>query len=289
LGGALASAPAAVRLSDGTPAVFGLDADGALWVRQYEGTAGDLDLLPWRKLGGSGLTGELTTVVGLDRQVSIFALDADGTPVTASYVDGTLSAWTELGGTGFTATPAVVTLPGPVQRAFARAADGQILTQAQSSAGAWPGTWAPVGTFTSAGPPAAVLDPPTGRLTVVARGTDNEIYKVFETATGTGTWGDWKLINDDQISDPSVTDPTIALYANAAGQTYLIVFRNANDATRVYERKNGPGVTSGAGRKVAGAEPVFTPTRYQHHVNKHGEETKWRNREGGPRRRPPRS
>jgi hypothetical protein len=257
LGGAMKSRPVAVRLSDGTPAAFGLDADGALWSRKWDTTANDL--LVWRKLGGSGLTGELTTVAGPDRKVSIFALDADGTPVTATYVDGTLSAWTELGGSGFTASPAVVTLPGQIRRAFARAADGQILTQAQSSADVWPGTWTPVGAFASAGPPAAVLDPPTGRLTVVARGTDNEIYKVFETATGSGTWGDWKLINDDQISDPSVTDPTITPYANAAGQSYVIVFRNVNDATRLYERKNGPGVTSRAAGKAAGAEPVFIP------------------------------
>jgi hypothetical protein len=246
----------AVRLSDGTPAAFGLDADGALWYRKWDTTANDL--LVWRKLGGSGRTGELTAVAGPNRAVALFALDADGTPVTATYVDGTLSGWTDLGGTGFTASPAVVTLPGQIRRVFARAADGQILTQAQSTADVWPGTWTPVGTFASAGPPAAVLDPPTGRLTVVARGTDNEIYKVFETATGSGTWGDWKLINDDEISDPSATDPTIAPYANAAGQSYVIVYRNINDATRLYERKNGPGVTSGAGRKAAGAEPVFT-------------------------------
>jgi hypothetical protein len=252
LGGALASSPVAVRLSDGTPAAFGLDAGGALWARQHEGTTGDLDLLPWRKIGGSGLTGELTTVAGPDRKVTIFALDADGTPVTASYVDGTLSAWTELGGTGFTATPTVVTLPGPVQRVFARAADGQIQTQRQGTNGAWPGTWEPVGTFTSAGAPAAVLDPPTGRLVVVARGTDNEIHRVFETAIGTATWGDWLPLNSD-FSDPSATDPTIAEYANTSGQSYLIVFRNPNDSTRIYARQTP---TGSAARKAA-AKPDF--------------------------------
>ncbi|MFG1605061.1 tachylectin-related carbohydrate-binding protein [Actinoplanes sp. NPDC049265] len=259
LGGALKSRPAVVRLSDGTPAAFGLDVDGALWHRRYSGTVGDVNLLSWRKLGGSGLGGELVVVPGADRKATLFALDADGTPVTASYVDGTVTAWTELGGSGFTASPAAVKLPGQVLRVFARAADGQILTQQQTSGGAFPGTWTPVGTFTAAGAPAAVLDPLTGRLFVVARGTDNEIYRVFETAAGAGTWGDWLPLAPDGTSDPSVTEPTITEFTNGGGQTYLIAFRNQNDATRIYTRQNVSGKAAKA--SVFAAHGIAAPPR----------------------------
>ncbi|MFG1608218.1 tachylectin-related carbohydrate-binding protein [Actinoplanes sp. NPDC049265] len=249
LGGALKSRPAMVRLSDGTTAAFGLDAAGALWHRRYDTSINDL--LVWRKLGGSGLTGELTLVAGADRKVSIFALDADGTPVTATYADGAVSAWTELGGSGFTATPAVVKLPAQALRVFARAADGRILVQ-QGANGTFPGTWTPLGSFTAAGPPAAVLDSPTGRLMVVARGVDNEVYRVFETAAGSGVWGDWTRLSGDR-SDPAVSNPTISEFADGTGDSYLIVFRGPEDRHRVYVRDN---VSAKAART---ATPAYTP------------------------------
>jgi hypothetical protein len=92
-----------------------------------------------------------------------------------------------------------------------------------------------VGTFTAAGPPAAILDPVLGRTAVVARGTDNEVYRVFETAPGSGVWGTWSRLNPE-VSDPAATDPTVTPIINSSGQTWLVVFRNANDATRAYER-----------------------------------------------------
>ncbi|MEV6630367.1 tachylectin-related carbohydrate-binding protein [Actinoplanes sp. NPDC051470] len=253
LGGALRSRPTVVRLSDTNPVAFGLDADGGLWSRRYSGTEGDVDLFPWRKVNGAGLTGELTAIPGADRKVTLFALDADGTPVTATYLDGTVSAWTELGGSGFTATPAAVKLPGQILRVFARSADGQILTQQQSaSGGAFPGSWSAVGDFTSGGPPVAVLDSQTSRLVVVARGADNEVYRVFETAAGSGAWGDWLRLSPD-FPDPTVTDPTITPFADGNGDSYLIAFRNQNDAARVYTRQSGSGLAAGKT-----ATPSFT-------------------------------
>ena len=250
LAGALRSRPAAARLSDKATVAFGLDASGALWGRHYDTTS--KDLLVWRKLGGTGLTGELTLVAGTDRKVTIFALDADGTPVTATYQDGTLSAWTELGGSGFTASPAVVKLPGQLLQVFARAADGRVLTQKQVSGNAFSGTWTPVGDFISAGPPVALLDSPTGQFGVFARGEGNEIYRVFETATGSGTWGDWRDLSPDDI-DPASSEPTLTEYQGTGGASYLIAFRGPNDTHRVYTRDL---VSSPAARKKA--RPEFT-------------------------------
>jgi len=78
---------------------------------------------------------------------------------------------------------------------------------------------------------------------VVARGTDGEIYRVFETAQGSGAFGDWARINPE-ASDPAATDPTVVPYVNQSGQSWLIVFRNINDTTRVYERRQVPGVST---------------------------------------------
>jgi len=234
LGGAMQSSPALVRLSDGTLAAFALDAAGALWFRAQDGSAGDL--LPWSTLGGSGLTGEPFVLASSDRSALLIVGDAGGTLRTATYRDGTLSAWTSLGGSGFGGAPAVVSLPGPSLRIFARAADGLIMTQRQDATGAFPGVWTPVGTFPTAGSPAAILDPVLGRLAVVARGADGEIYRVFETAQGTATWGDWARVNPD-VSDPAASDPTVIPLTNSSGQTWVIVYRNANDATRVYQRQ----------------------------------------------------
>ncbi|WP_285689590.1 tachylectin-related carbohydrate-binding protein [Actinoplanes sp. NBRC 103695] len=247
-GGALASRPAAVKLTDGTLAAFGLDAGGALWSRRYDTVAGDL--LAWVKLGGTDLTGELTVIAGPDNKASVFALNAAGTPMMATWTAGTLSAWTSLGGTGLTGTLSVVKLPGQVLRLFARDATGTVVTQQQGA-----GVWTPVGSFTAAGSPAAVLDPPTGRLVVVARGTDNEIHRVVEASTGTATWGDWLPLSLD-ASDPAATDPTITEFTGGTGQTYEIVFRNPNDATRVYTRQTPSGAA--AARTAAAAGPGFT-------------------------------
>lgn len=254
LGGALRSRPVGVRLSDGTTAAFGLDVDGGLWHRRWDGVAGEL--LAWKRLAG-GAAGELTVVAGPGRTATVFALDADGAPIVATYVDGTISAWTELGGAGFTGTLAVVTLPDQILRVFGRAADGHILTQQQTPAGVFPGSWQPVGDFVSAGSPAAVLDTPTSRLVVVARGTDGEVHRVFETAVASQTWGSWLPISGG-ASDPAATDPTITTFTGGGGQTYMVTFRNPNDATRVYTRETPAGA---AARGKASADPRFSAHR----------------------------
>ncbi|WP_433303674.1 tachylectin-related carbohydrate-binding protein [Actinoplanes sp. CA-030573] len=254
LGGAMRSAPALVKLSDGTLAAFAVDANGQLWYRSQDGTAGDL--LPWRPLtgGGTGNTGDPYVLATSDQSALLVVADAAGTLRTATYRAGALSAWTSLGGSGFTGTPSIVTVPGPSLRIFARTADGQIVTQRQNAAGAFPGVWDAVGDFVAAGPPAAVLDPVLGRIAVVARGADGEIHLVFETAQGSGTWGAWQRLNPD-TSDPAATDPAAIPFTNSSGQTWLIAFRNANDATRVYERTQVSG--TGTSLRRSAAAPGF--------------------------------
>jgi hypothetical protein len=251
LAGRMRSHPVVTRLTDGLLSAFAIDADGHLWTRRQT-TVRVGAFLGWRALGGS-LTGELTVVPVVNAGAVLFGLDADGTPVTATYRAGVLSAWTELGGSGFTGTVAVVSMPGQILRAFARDADGHVQTQ-QQVGGVFPGTWSPVGDFTVAGSPAAVLDPALGRVAVVARGTDNEIYRVFETAQASNTWGDWLRVNND--SDPAFTDPTIVSYTDGGGQTWAIIYRNQSHGHRAYVRSLPGGKKAGAVTFKAHALPA---------------------------------
>jgi hypothetical protein len=236
-GGSLVSPPTLVTLSTGVVVGFGVDADGALWHhRIVTGTTSY-----WRNLGDQDLAGPVVAVPVAQGQ-QLFARDRSGAVRTVLYAnDGATGAWTDLGGTGVTDRPAVVAYPGSRLRVFVRAADGTIQTKAQDSTGAWPADWETIGTVAAAGAPAAILDPVLGRTAVVVRGTDNELYRVFETAAGSNTWGGWSRVNPD-TTDQVATDPTIVPLRNGSGQTWVIVFRTVNDATRVYTREI-PGAT----------------------------------------------
>lgn len=250
LGGSMASTPTQVTLANNVTVVFAVDADGKLWhYRPVTSTS------YWRNLGDQDLVGPVVTAP-VANGVQLFARDTAGAIRTALYAtDGSISAWTSLGGAGITDRPAVVVYPGSRLRVFVRTADGTVQTKLQETNGTWPADWTSVGTFTAAGAPAAILDPVLGRVAVVARNAaDNEVYRVFETGQGTGAWGDWELINQD-TSDPAATDPTVAPFTNSSGQTWVIVYRNTNDATRVYDRKVP---TLALRAKTATGAPGFT-------------------------------
>ncbi|MFC3502243.1 tachylectin-related carbohydrate-binding protein [Micromonospora krabiensis] len=226
LGGAMRSEPSVVALTDGSLAVFALDADGALWVRPQDGSSGDL--LPWTKLGGSGLTGNPVVTAGADGSATVTAVDNAGTVVTATYRNRALaSAFTSIGGTGFAGTPAVVVMPGRRARVFARHTDGTIKSQYQNGDFTWSGTWTTVGTgdIIPAGTPSAQLDPNLGRILVVTRTADDSIYQSWETGQGTGTWGGWNL-NGNAGAYPA--DPTIFSYQNSNGNQLAFVSRTVN-------------------------------------------------------------
>ncbi|RLK23211.1 hypothetical protein DER29_1066 [Micromonospora sp. M71_S20] len=239
-GGSMAAAPVVTRLPSGTMAVFAVDADGKLWVYQQTGT-----IPAWRALSDQDFTG--TPVVAPTRTgVRLFLRTASGTVATAEYVEGTLSPWTNLGGTG-TSTPAVVVYPGYRTRVFVQNLDGRIATKYQDAAGTFPAAWTSLGSYVSAGAPAAVLDPVLGRTAVVTRSTTGAVMLSWETAQGSGVFGGWSAAIPD-LFESAATDPTIVPVTNGAGQTWLILFRNANNASRIYERQPVAGLAAAADR-----------------------------------------
>ncbi|WP_285679795.1 hypothetical protein [Actinoplanes sp. NBRC 103695] len=249
-GGSMVSSPTQITLSTGTTINLAVDSDGALWHhRVVTGTTSY-----WRNLGDQDLVGPVTAVPVAQGQ-QLFARDTSGAVRTVLYAnDGTMGAWVNLGGNNVTDRPAVVAYPGPRLRAVVHAADGTIQTKIQNTDGSWPADWETVGgTFTFVGAPAAILDPVLGRTALVARGTDNEIYAAFETSAGSGTWGQWNRVSEN--SDPAASDPTVTPVRNGSGQSWLIVWRNPNDATRVFWRD--PATTPPAGKsKAATSGPV---------------------------------
>ncbi|WP_158846560.1 hypothetical protein [Saccharothrix deserti] len=233
LGGSMAAAPTAAKLADGTLAQFAVDVDGKLWVYQQKGS------VPfWRNLGDQNLVGGLTVVTVRDG-LRVFGLDGAGAVKSVLfYNDGSLSPWTDLGGAGSSGAPAVVVRPGYQLQVFVRGAAGTIVTKLQDAGGTWPGDWTEVGTATvaAAGSPIAVLDPGVGRVAVAYRGTDNEIYRVWETATASNTWGQWGWFIDG-FSDPSATDPSMLAYYNGTSDTWLLTFRSPNGTPRWVDRQ----------------------------------------------------
>ncbi|MGW1059796.1 hypothetical protein [Micromonospora rubida] len=242
-GGSMAAAPTVTRLPSGTMAVFAVDADGKLWVYQQTGT-----IPAWRALVDLNFVGT-PVVVSTRTGVRIFLRTVSGTVATAEYVDGVLSAWTDLGGTG-TDTPAVVVHPGYRTRVLIRATNGTIVTKYQDAAGAFPAQWTSLGSYVSAGPPAAVLDPVLGRTAVVTRSASGEVMLSWETTQGSGVFTAWSAAIPD-LSETAATDPTIVPVTNTAGQTWLILFRNANNASRIYERQPLTGLAAATGRNLS--------------------------------------
>ncbi|MGW4465964.1 hypothetical protein [Micromonospora sp. NPDC004704] len=253
LGGSMAAPPAMTRLTTGTTVLFAVDVDGKLWTYAQTGA------VPyWRNLGDQNLVGT-PVLAAVNGGVQVFGVDTTGAVKTIRYAtDGAVSAWTSLGGSGATGTPSVVLYPGYRLRVFVRAADGTIATKLQdATGGTWPATWTQVGTLAAAGAPAAILDPVLGRTAVVVRGTDDTIYRSFETAQGTGAFGEWAPVFD--FPDPAATDPTVAPLTNVNGQTWIIVFRNLNNASRVYVASDLPAARS-AGANAAGAKQQAAET-----------------------------
>ncbi|MEU8161693.1 hypothetical protein [Micromonospora parva] len=238
IGGSMAGPPTAAMLTDGTSVIFGVDVDGRLWhYRQSDSSP------RWASLGSAGLVGSVTAV-NIDTGLRIIGTTAAGSVKTTVYAnDGSLSSsWTDLGGT-VTGAPAALVHPGYRTAIFARAADGSVVVKQQDLSGTWSSNWNGIGAQIAAGPPAVILDPALGRTAVVVRGSDNEIYRVFEASAGSGSWGDWARVNPD-YSDPAATDPTVSPIVNSSGNGWMIVYRNFSDATRVYQRQVPPGGVS---------------------------------------------
>jgi hypothetical protein len=251
LGGSTASPPVAGKLPDGTTVLFAVDADGRLWAYPQTGA-----IPSWRSLGSASL-GFPVSLATVSEGIRVVGVDNAGAAKAAVYRnDGTFSAWTGLGGTGLRATPAVVVYPGSRARVFVRQADGTIVTKVQDGSGAFPATWQPVGTLNAAGSPAAILDPVRGLTVVVARGSDNATYGIWETAPNTGVWGDWTVVNGESV----VTDPTVTTYTNSNGTFLLVVARNLNGQVHYTLLAGPPSAAALAQRRAGGPAPFVTGT-----------------------------
>lgn len=255
LGATMAAPPTAVTLANGVSVIFGVDVDGVLWHYRQTGTTAS-----WKSLGDVDLAGGLATVDLGTGGIQLVATTSTGTIKTAVYsTDGALTGWTDLGG-NVTGVPAAFLIQGPRSAVVARAADGSLVLKKQELGGAWPTAWQTVGTFTAAGSPAAIVDPALGRIVVVARGSDNEMYRVYEAEQGSGTWGEWLRLYENP-SDPTAataaTDPTIAPIQNSAGIGFVVVYRNRNNTTIALDRRfAAPGGMAAA--KVSPSAVSFT-------------------------------
>ncbi|MCX4390198.1 tachylectin-related carbohydrate-binding protein [Micromonospora peucetia] len=262
LGGRMASAPATVRLSNQREAMFAVDAGGALWARWQDPV--HPDLLAWRKLGGSNLTGTPVAVPLADASALVVVADSAGTLRAARYAGGTLQAWQSLGGSGFTGTPAVVLLPGYRLRIFARNGAGRIVATERRVDGTFTGTWTPVGgsAVVPAGVPSALLSPVTGRIGVYVRGTDGYIHYAAETAQGSGTWGNWIPAQD--AFETYATDPTAFSFVNANGPNVAYLARTPAGSLRLYTVQEPASWTAGANSARLNSGSVPSPVFRRH-------------------------
>jgi hypothetical protein len=235
-GGLMASHTTIARQTDGTLAVFAIDGNGVLWILQQP--APNAPHTAWLSTGVTGLTGTPAAVT-LSTGIRVFARDTSGDVKTALWSNRTLSGCASLNGSGLTGTPAVVVLPGSRIWVFARAADGSIQAQENTTGGTFPGTWNAVGTFTATGSPSALLSPASGRVELVARAGDGVIYSTGETAQGSGQWRDWVRAIPEQDPTVSATDPTAFTYGNANGPTWSYVIRTSDQLTRIYTTETG--------------------------------------------------
>lgn len=227
-GGSMAAPPALVRLPNNVMTAFAVDADGKLWVYQQTGT------IPfWKPLTDQNFAG--TPVAAATRTgVRLFIRNTSGALLTAEYVDGAVSGWTNLGGTG-TTKPAAVVYPGYRTRVFAQQADGTVSTLYQNDDGTFPTAWTSLGTRILTGSPAAILDPVLFRTAVVARDPDGNVMVSWETNQGTGVFGAWTPAIPDAF-ELAYSDPTIVPMTNSAGQTWSILFQNNNHNVLVFQR-----------------------------------------------------
>lgn len=232
-GGWVTSPSAVGKLPDGRLVLFGVDPDGQLWANPQGAANGAYTA--WRWLSDANLLGSLTVVAVRDG-LQLFALDTNGVLRTAIYSSGgLLSTWTSLSEPGTTGQPAVVVFPGYRPHVFVRTADGSIATKAHDASGVWPTEWRRIGTLAAAGAPAAILDAVLGRTAVVVRGSDSELYVNWETADGSGVFGEWNRVTSG--SEPAATDPTVAPITTSRGQTFIILARSTDGAVRVYDRQ----------------------------------------------------
>ncbi|WP_033443574.1 tachylectin-related carbohydrate-binding protein [Saccharothrix sp. NRRL B-16314] len=195
--GWMLSDPVVVSEADKTLTVYAVDDGGALWRRTQ--VAPNSAYMPWRKIGGTGLTTDFTLVRN-GTALDVVARSGDGSLRTARYAGGTLGTWRAIG-TDTTGKPAAVAHANGDLQVFVRATDGTVRTQRESG-GVFPGAWQTIGNIIAAGSPAAVLRA-GGLVELAVRGTDGLVHQSSQVAPA-GGFGPWTV----HYFEDAATDPT---------------------------------------------------------------------------------
>ncbi|MDR6594753.1 tachylectin-related carbohydrate-binding protein [Saccharothrix longispora] len=196
--GWLVGDPVVVADSAGVLAVFGVDAQGALWRRPQAAPNGAF--LPWQRIGTPGATADFTAVRN-GAAVDVVARFADGSVRVARFADGSLGAWRVIGGgSDVVGRPAVVAHGDGTLQVAVRRADGGVHTQ-REAAGAFPGTWQRVGDAVADGSPALALGA-DGMVHAAVR-VDDLVWRTSQLAPA-GPFGPWTaVLFDDTATDPN--------------------------------------------------------------------------------------
>jgi hypothetical protein len=249
VGGAGAQQPALGTLPNGNVVAFAV-VNGAMWHLPQDGR--NAPYAAWRLIGGSNLTGS-PAVVPTREGVRLFALDTGGAVQTALYSYGEASDWTSLGPKQFTGQITATVLPGYRSRVVARTADGLIFTKVQKYDETFEADWFQLGDFVAAGPPAAVLDPWSGAVAIVARGADDRVYWVGEKVDEVDVFGSWALAHPRTVH----SDPTVLTYAGPGGPTWAYLAIGEGDVPLLFRRERNGSTSGGAARSTPAAVPSF--------------------------------
>ena len=235
------------KLPSGRLAIVAVDVDGLLAVLP-QGTNNTFGA--WSSLGVTGMAGEPVLATVADG-LRILVRDAAGILRTGRYADMTLTGCTAVSDSVIAGTPAVVTYPGSRLMVFARTPQGALTTLGQDEAGTFNPTWTTIQATDVAGDPAAVLDPMTGRVTVLVRGADNLIYAAFEDQAGSNTWGGWA---SQTGAAESITEVTLMPYSTSGRGLYLFTIRDVNTVHKIYTLSSASNL-----RAQAGSQQMFVP------------------------------
>jgi hypothetical protein len=156
---------------------------------------------------------------------------------TALWSGSRLTGCATVGDRVIAGSPAAVVLPGSRLRLFATTPDQQLITIGQDTAGAFEPTWTTVRSEGIGGPPAAVFDRLSAKITVMARGTDRFVWGATETQQGSATFGTWQTISGTE----SYTEVTAVPFTAAGQDSYYFVYRDVNNQENIIRPNSGPG------------------------------------------------
>ena len=227
LAGRVLSDPVLVKDSNGRLRSFA-DADGALWVRDQ--VAVDGPFLPWRNLGGEGLTdGIAAAVAGPDTAVVV--RHGDGSLKATTVRADRARPWQDLGVTDAAGTPAPAGhTDGTFQVAY-RTTGGDVLTK-RATAADWAGPpWVEVVSDIAAGSP-AVLRTERGTTELVTPASNGRMV-VTGQVTATGPYRDPRYLGESVGgADPFLTGLADGSWIAAWTQEDLFLYQGSFGAAR---------------------------------------------------------